>query len=59
MQQIFFAIGHFLEWTFNILTAMGWLPVTLITVVMFGGLFFWLALQAKYNRKAKASNTLA
>ena len=59
MQQIFFAIGHFLEWTFKVLTAMGWLPVTLITIVMFGGLFFWLALQAKYDRKAKANNTLA
>ena len=59
MQQIFFAIGHFLEWTFKVLTSMGWLPVTLITIVMFGGLFFWLALQAKYDRKAKANNTLA
>ncbi|MBK6829345.1 MAG: hypothetical protein IPG92_00740 [Flavobacteriales bacterium] len=59
MQQISFAIGHFLEWTFKILTGMGWLPVILVTVIMFVGLFYWLNLQGRYNRKAKANNTLA
>lgn len=59
MQQTFFAIGQFLEATFTIITAMGWLPVTLITILMFVGLFYWLALQARYNSKARANNTLA
>lgn len=59
MQQTFFAIGHFLEATFGLITAMGWLPVTLITILMFVGLFYWLSLQARYNNKARANNTLA
>lgn len=59
MQQIAFAIGHFLEWTFTLIAALGWLPVTLTTIVMFVGLIYWLALQGKYNRRAKAENTLA
>lgn len=59
MQQISFAIGHFLEWTFKLLSAMGWLPVILITALLFFGLFYWLMLQARYNRKARENNTLA
>ncbi|HRH38181.1 MAG TPA: hypothetical protein PK760_07545 [Flavobacteriales bacterium] len=59
MQQTFYAIGHFLEWTYRILVKMGWLPVTLITVLLFGGLFYWLMLQGRYNRRAKETNTLA
>jgi len=59
MQQTFFAIGHFLEATFTLITAMGWLPVTMISIVMFVGLFYWLSLQARYDRKARANNTMA
>ncbi len=59
MQQTFFAIGHFLEWTFKIITGMGWLPVVLVSALLFVGLVYWLMLQGRYNRKAKADNTLA
>lgn len=59
MQQITFAIGHFLEWTFTALSAMGWLPVTLISGTLFFGLVYWLGLQGRYNRKAKANGTIA
>ncbi|MBK9176374.1 MAG: hypothetical protein IPM46_08540 [Flavobacteriales bacterium] len=59
MQKIAFAIGHLLEWTFTGLAALGWLPVILTTIVLFFGLIYWLALQGKYNRRAKAENTLA
>lgn len=59
MQQTFFAIGHFLEWTFKIITSMGWLPVVLVSALLFVGLVYWLMLQGRYNRKAKADNTLA
>ena len=59
MQQTFFAIGHFLEWTFTILSGSGWLPVIGITAVMTIGFLYWMGLQSKYDRKAKANNTLA
>lgn len=59
MQQIFFAIGHFLDATFLLLAAMGWLPVAVIAILMFVGLFYWLSLQARYDRKARENNTLA
>ena len=32
MQKIVFAIGHFLEETFKILSWMGWMPVTVISL---------------------------
>ncbi|MCB9182662.1 MAG: hypothetical protein H6591_01995 [Flavobacteriales bacterium] len=59
MQEIVFAIGHFLEWTFKVLSAMGWMPVTLISIVLFLGMVYWLNLQGKYNRRAKSSGTMA
>ena len=58
MQQIFFAIGHFLEATFRVLASMGWMPVTAISLLMGFGLIYWLALQGKYNRKAQKDGTL-
>ena len=60
MQDIFFALGHFLESTFNLLLVpFAGLPVTAIFVLMFVGLFYWLFLQGKYNAKAKKDGTLA
>lgn len=59
MQEISFALGRFLEWSFTILTSMGWLPVIGITAVMTIGFLYWMALQSKYNRKAETNNTLA
>lgn len=58
MQQTFFAIGHFLEAAFRALTSMGWIPVTVISLLMGSGLIYWLALQGKYNRKAQKDGTL-
>lgn len=59
MQQMFFAIGHFLEWSFKILTFMDWLPVKAITVLMLAGTCYWLMLQSRYNKKARANGTQA
>lgn len=58
MQQISFAIGHFLESSFKFLAAMGWGPVTAISVLMGIGLIYWLGLQGKYNKKAQQDGTL-
>jgi len=59
MQDIAFALGHFMEWTFKILEMMGWMPVTLTSITLFVGMLYWLNLQGKYNRKAKADGTMA
>jgi len=59
MQQISFAIGHFLESTFQILSALGWLPSIGISVLLFVGMLYWLNLQGRYNRKAKQDGTIA
>ncbi len=59
MQQIAFSIGQLLEATFTFLPALGWLPVIGFSVVIFLGLVYWMVMQARYDRKAKANNTLA
>lgn len=59
MQDLAFAIGHFLEWTFKILTKLGWMPVVATSLVLFVGFVYWMMLQGRYNRKAKAEGTLA
>ncbi len=59
MQQIAFSIGQLLEATFTFLPALGWLPVIGICIVIFLGLVYWMVLQARYDRRAKANNTLA
>ena len=58
MQDISFAIAHLLEWTFSILTVLGWMPVTAFTLIMAGGFLYWLMLQGRYNRQAREKGTL-
>ena len=53
MTNIFFAIGHFLQWTFSFLAAAKWtIPVLIIAVLLFG-MGFWLWTQTVLTRKAK------
>lgn len=59
MQQISFAIGHFLESSFQVLVVLGWIPPVGISLLLAGGLVYWLRLQAKYNRKAEKDGTMA
>ncbi|HPF90430.1 MAG: hypothetical protein H6592_07300 [Flavobacteriales bacterium] len=59
MQKIVFAIGHFIEATLSVLSWMGWLPVTLFSLVLGFGLVYWLNMQGRYNRKARQNGTLA
>lgn len=58
MQNIVFALGHFLESALSILSWMGWVPVTLISLLLGFGLVYWLVLQGRYNRKATKEGTL-
>jgi hypothetical protein len=59
MQQISFALGHFMEWTFTIITGLGWLPSIGISLLLFFGIVYWLNLQGRYNRKAEKDGTMA
>lgn len=59
MQKIVFAIGHFFEASLSVLSWMGWVPVTLISLVLAFGLVYWLVMQGRFNRKAKQEGTLA
>lgn len=51
--DIFFAIGHFLEWSFGIISKAEWsLPVIFIAVIMFG-MVYWLSWEKRLTRRAK------
>ena len=58
MYKIFFAIGHFLERTFQILVVLGWLPVIVFTLILTFGFVYWLFLQRKLSEKARRDGTL-
>lgn len=58
MQQIYFAIGHFLDNSFKILVTMDWMPVVAISILLGVGLVYWLNMQGKYNAAAKRDGTL-
>ena len=54
MQQFWFAIGQFIDRTFDwFLTPFGWVPVTLIVVAMTLGAIYWLMLQEKFSRRSR------
>lgn len=48
-----YALGDFLEATFTILPALGNLPNILFTLVIFGGLVYWIKELGKYKEEAK------
>ena len=53
MTNFFFAIGHFLQWTFQFIVAAKWIfPVIFIAVLLFG-MAYWLRTQVVLSRKAK------
>ncbi|MDQ3100924.1 MAG: hypothetical protein M3R08_06030 [Bacteroidota bacterium] len=58
MSQIFFSIGHFLEASFLILVAMGWLPVIGISLILAFGLVYWLLTQRRYSQEARRRGTM-
>ena len=53
LSDIFWGIGDIFQWTFQIFEVIGnSFNYFLIAVVGFGGLFYWLNLQRKFNAKA-------
>lgn len=53
MNTFWYWIGHALQYTLEVLVTLGWLPVTLFSLVLAFGLVYWLGVQAKYTRRAK------
>ena len=56
LSDLFWGIGDFLQWTFQILDGDFWLTKALNVGILLGGfvgLFYWLNLQNKFNKEAK------
>jgi len=53
MTDFWFGFGHGMQWLLDGLVALGWLPVTVFTIVMAIGAIYWMMLQGRYNRRAK------
>lgn len=50
---IFYAIGHFLQWSFGIISTPQWaLPIAFIAVILFG-MVYWLSWEKRFTRRAK------
>ncbi len=56
MTDFFFGLGHFTQWTFQVLVAANWaVPVVIIAVLLFG-MAYWLYTQTVLTRRAKERN---
>lgn len=55
LSDIFWGIGDFMHWTFNLLQAdaIGNMFNYACIVLGFGGLFYWLNMQRKFNEQAE------
>lgn len=54
MNSILRVIGDILTWTFDtVLVPLGQLPNYAFILLGFVGLFLWLSMQGKYNKKAQ------
>lgn len=52
-KDIFFAIGHFMQWSLGIISASKWaIPIAIIAVLLFG-MLYWLYSEKRYTRRAK------
>ena len=54
MQDVVIPIGEFMVWTFElVIERLQNSPNDMIVILMFFGLFIWLAKQHKYNQEAE------
>lgn len=59
LQSILNPIADFIVWTFvNILEVLGNYPNIIFVLIGFVGLFYWLNIQGKYNKKAEKEGSL-
>jgi len=59
MTDVFYGIGHFFQWTFQIMKHVGFAANLFFWLVIVSLVITWLGMQAKYNKEAKANNKLA
>lgn len=53
-----YGLGDLFEATFQILPPLGNLPNVLFTLVIFGGLVYWMGQLNKYKKEAKRNGTI-
>jgi hypothetical protein len=58
MTDVFYGIGHFFQWTFTYIKALGNGPNVFFWIIIVSLLALWLKMQADYNKAAKKNNTL-
>lgn len=56
--EFVYELGDFLEGTFTILPALGNLPNILFSLIIFGGLVYWIGELKKYKAIAKREGTI-
>lgn len=55
MDWLVYPLGDLLTWSFGILEFLGNGPNDLFLLMGFGGMFYWLYLQGKFNKEAAAN----
>ena len=58
MTDVFYGIGHFFQWTFKYIKALGNGPNLFFWIIIVSLLALWLKMQADFNAAAKKNNTL-
>ena len=56
--DIFNGLGHFFQWTFKLMEALGNGPNVIFWIIIVSLLFVWLRMQAKFNKEADKNGTL-
>ncbi|MFB6307022.1 MAG: hypothetical protein ABEH43_08565 [Flavobacteriales bacterium] len=58
MEEIVMPLADFMQWTFKFLPYAGNMPNVIFLLAAIFGVFYWLRLQQKYNKKAEESGGL-
>ena len=58
MTDIFNGLGHFFQWTFQFMPALGNKPNFLFWMVIVSLVITWLRMQKKFNKEAKEKGML-
>ena len=58
MTDVFNGIGHFFQWTFTFMKALGNGPNMFFWLLIVSLIIIWLRMQTKFNKEAREKNTL-
>jgi hypothetical protein len=58
MTDVFNGTGHFFQWTFTFIKALGNGPNLFFWLIIVSLLLLWLKMQADFNKEAKRNGTL-